>query len=203
VKKLQKRFPINNKSANCAFRKKGGWMFDIKKAFAILSIAIFLVPMAGLIILYRDNLEGIVLPPEVKNLASGDFSSQMFPTLTGETVDPTAGTVSFYFRFENVLSSKITVKDISSDIVDADDHRLIAHISLSKTLIIMPNKPVMITVSGTLTSGTIQYFKDYLAQSSENDDIHLLFQNLHVEAAGITAYSDSSDAGWLMVKGVV
>ena len=52
-------------------------MDKVKIALTILSIAIVIGPLAGAAYVYRDNLLGLVVPPQVKSLVSGDSSGSL------------------------------------------------------------------------------------------------------------------------------
>jgi len=43
-------------------------MDKVKTALTLVSIAIIVGPIAGAVFLYRDNLLGLVVPPQVKSL---------------------------------------------------------------------------------------------------------------------------------------
>jgi hypothetical protein len=179
-------------------------MVRAKTAFTILSILIVVIPMTGLLLMYHDNLLGIVLPPETQSLVNGgQATAGMLPKLTSETFNPADKTVSFYFSFTNELDSQITVNMISAVIYSADDNHIISHVSLDQPLTIEPKQTVSIKVSGGITDAAIAYLRNYI-ETSASGNIHMVFKNLFVDAAGVQVHSDSSDAGWITLpKGVV
>ena len=50
-------------------------MDKVKIALTMLSILIVIGPLAGVAYVYRDNLLGLVVPPQIKSLVSGGDST--------------------------------------------------------------------------------------------------------------------------------
>lgn len=100
-------------------------MDKVHLALTILSIAIIVGPIVGVVYAYRGNLVGLALPPELKSLASGNYSASRFqpPMRAGQpTYDPVAKTFTFSFKFTNPLQNTISVENISANVI-CKDHR--------------------------------------------------------------------------------
>ena len=67
-------------------------MDKVKIALTILSVAIVVGPLIGIAFVYRDNLLGLVVPPQIKSLINGGDSNGLtsvgsqfqMPTLVGD-----------------------------------------------------------------------------------------------------------------------
>ena len=64
-------------------------MEKVKIALTLLSIAIVVGPLAGMALIFRDNLAGLVVPPEITNIANGQMgnvtaSNFVSPSLASE-----------------------------------------------------------------------------------------------------------------------
>ena len=50
-------------------------MDKVKIALTVLSILIVIGPLVGVAYVYRDNLLGLVVPPQIKNMVNGGDST--------------------------------------------------------------------------------------------------------------------------------
>jgi len=95
-------------------------MNKVKFALTMLSIAIIVVPVAVAVYIYRDNLEGLVLPRQFQNMINGALSGSKSPSslanlqvpqaIGSPQYDPATGTFSYPFNVTNPLSTQIQLK---------------------------------------------------------------------------------------------
>jgi hypothetical protein len=175
-------------------------MDKVNLAFTILSIAIIVGPIAGVIYIYRDNLLGLVLPPEVKSLTNGDLAESKFqpPMPAGEPqYDPETKTFTFSFKFTNPLQNEISINQISADVKCKDHNVHLGNVSINEPIKIGPGETVVINASGSWTQEALNHFKAQHC-GPEDDDINVAFENLNVDLAGIKVHMDElPDAGWV------
>ena len=175
-------------------------MDKVHLALTILSIAIIVGPIVGVVYAYRGNLAGLVLSPELKSLASGNYSASRFqpPIPVGQpTYDPVTNTFTFSFKFTNPLQNTISVENISANVICKDHRDFLAHVSINQPMTITPGETVTIDASGCWTQAALDHFKTYHC-GPEDDDINVAFQNLNVNLAGIQVRMDElADAGWV------
>ena len=175
-------------------------MDKVKIALTLLSVAIVVGPIAGVLFVYRDNLLGLVVPPEVNNLMNGGFTESQFqpPMPVGEPqYNKETRTFTFSFKFTNPLQNEIAINVISAGIKCKDHNVFLGNISLDRPLKIAPGESAIINASGSWTQEAISHFQ---AQHSgpEDDDINVAFENLNVDLAGIKVQMDElADAGWV------
>ena len=175
-------------------------MDKVKIALTILSIVIIVGPIAGVVYVYRDNLLGLVVPPEVKGLMNGSFTESQFqpPMPVGQPqYNPETKTFTFSFKFTNPLQNEISIDDISAGIKCKDHNVFLGNVSISKPIKIAPGETAIINASGSWTQEALNHFQ---AQHSgpEDDDINVAFENLNVDLAGIKVQMDElADAGWV------
>jgi len=177
-------------------------MDKVHLALTILSIAIILGPIASVVYAYRSNMLGLVLPPELKSLASGNYSASRFqpPMPAGQpSYDPVTRTFTFPFKFTNPLDNTIAIQDISANVICKDHRDLLGYISINQPITITPDEIAIINASGYWTQEALDHFKAYHS-GPEDDDINVAFQNLNVNVAGVQIHIDElADAGWVMM----
>src|SRR5271157_1059055 len=98
-------------------------MNKTKIALTILSIAIVIGPLLGVVFVYRDNLMGLVLPPETSNaLNLGNLANlgsnnsqpnfQLFTPTSEPTYNQTTGAFTYPFNFTNPTSNTISLDQL-------------------------------------------------------------------------------------------
>jgi hypothetical protein len=179
-------------------------MNKVKIFLTILTIAIIVIPITVEVLAYRNNLLGLIIPPEIANMANGSSSngnstsslvnSQFeLPQPVGEPqYNPETKTVSFTFNFTNPLNTPVTINKLEAGIVSHDDGVFLGNVSISEPLTLVPGQTVDITALGVLSDDAINYFKThYAGQNSINVD----FTNLNVDVAGIQVQVDRQNIG--------
>lgn len=186
-------------------------MNKAKIALTILSIAIVVGPIASVVLLYRDNLVGLVVPPEIKNLgenlsvnnsSSSPFiagSNVQLPTLAGETqYNQETGAFSYPINFTNPLKTEISVDQISAQIQSKDNNAILGNISITQPIEIAPGQSGIINATGNLDPEAINQIK---AQYS-GDVNNIALENVNIVVGGIQIHFDELDAGSLQALGV-
>ena len=177
-------------------------MDKLHLALTVLSIAILVGPLAGVVYTYRSNLSGLVITPEIKNFASGDVSKTNFqpPVPAGvPQFDPATGVYTFSFKFTNPLEDPISVDRISAEVYCKDHDVALGSVSIAQPMTIQPGETVTINACGTWTQQALNHFKAYHS-GPEDDDINVSFKDLNVDLAGIKIHMDElEDAGWVMM----
>ena len=181
-------------------------MDKVKLALTVLSILIVIVPLAGAAFVYRDNLLGLVLPPQIKSLISGGGStgSQSQPDFqppqpVGQPqYNPQTGALTISFNVTNPLSNQISVNNLSAQ-VQSQDGASLGSISLNQPVQIAPRETSTINVPGVLSQNAISQFE---AQNPGATSINLSLANLNVNFAGVTVQKDQvNNVGQLQLPG--
>ncbi len=176
-------------------------MDRVKLALTILSIAIVIGPLAGLAYVYRDNLLGLVVPPQVKSLVNGDSSGSQFqmPTPVGEPqYNAQTGGVTFSFNFTNPLTNEVSIDKLSAE-VQSEDGVCLGNISLSQPIQIASGETCTVNVLGVLNQAAISQCE---AQNPGANGINISLANLNADVAGVTVHMDQvNNAGQLQLPG--
>jgi hypothetical protein len=181
-------------------------MDKLKIALTILSIAIMLVPIAVELLVYRDNLSGLVLPPQFESLLNGADSnptsdgtqaSQLLPDFqlpqpVGQPkYDQQTGAFVYPFNFTNPLDTEISLDKLTADICSKDNTTL-GTISIDQPININPGESAIINAEGILSQDTINQLS---AQYSSYANLDIALENVDVTIGGVSIHIDHIDAG--------
>lgn len=172
-------------------------MNKIRLLLTVITIAIVVIPLVGMLLAYQNNLLGLFVPPEINQIAddltggNGNNGSGMEPpTMVGEPqYDAASRTFSVTFQYKNSFPVGITIKSLSGDI-ECVEHRFpLGNASLSKSVSIDAGETGTMTVLGTWTNEAINHFHTAHA-GEENVDVVLV--NMTVDISGIQLQFDQS-----------
>jgi len=178
-------------------------MEKVKIALIILSIAIVIGPLAGMALIYRDNLAGMVLPPEISNMANGQIgnvtaSNFVAPTLASEPqYNPNTGALSVSLSFTNPLSNQISVEQFSADIKSKDNNIPLGNISLADPINIAPGENGIIDVAGNLSPELINQIQ---TKYQDNGRVNVVIENIDAVVAGVHFHLGSFDVGSIQLQ---
>lgn len=184
-------------------------MDRVKFALTILSIMIIVVPLVVEVYVYKDNLEGLVLPPQIKDLMnggnngnSGSFTNpqssassslpnfQMPQPVGQPQYDPATGAFSYPFNFTNPLSTQLSLTQLSAQVV-TEDGTPIGNISIPQTISIAPGANAIIAVVGNLNTEEV----NQLAAQYQSGNLNIALNNVNVVVGGVSIHMDHIDAG--------
>jgi hypothetical protein len=185
-------------------------MKKLKIFLALLTIAITVTPIAIEVLLYHDNLLGLIIPPEITNLLNDHnnngnsnsnnnndnslLNSQFdLPQPVGDPqYNPETKTISYTFNFTNPLQTTIAVDKLQAGIVSHNDNFFLGNITIDKPIKLDPGQTTDITALGILSDDALNYFK---SKSETQNSINLDFINLNVDLAGIQIQLDKQNVG--------
>ncbi len=182
-------------------------MDKVKIALTVLSILIVIGPLAGAAFVYRDNLVGLVVPPQVKSLvnggdSTGSQSQPQFqpPQLVGQPqYNAQTGAFTVSFNFTNPLTNEVSIDKLSAEVQSEEGGVSLGNISLNQPIQITPGETSIINVSGILNQNAISQFE---AQNPGVNGINISLANLNVDVAGITVHMDQvNNVGQLQLPG--
>ncbi|MBN1244090.1 hypothetical protein JXA31_00680 [Candidatus Bathyarchaeota archaeon] len=170
-------------------------MDKVRLLLTLITIAIVVVPIVGMVLAYQGNLLGLFIPPEINEIADdltggdGDNGSGLeAPTMVGEpTYDEATRTFSVSFQYKNTFHLDITIKSLTGNI-ECDEHRFpLGNASLSKPVSIDAGETGTLTVLGTWTEEAIDHFENMHA-GEEMVDVVLV--DFAVDISGIQLQMD-------------
>jgi hypothetical protein len=172
-------------------------MDKVRLLLTVITIAIVVIPIVGMLLAYQDNLLGLFIPPEINELAD-DFiggdgtngSGLEPPTMVGEPqYDKATRTFSASFQYKNTFPIDITINSLSGNI-ECDKHRFpLGNTSLSKPVSIDAGETATLTVLGTWTEEAINHF-----QTAHGDEeiVDVVLVGFAVDISGIQIQIDQS-----------
>lgn len=142
-------------------------MEKVRLVLTLVTIAIVVIPLVGVVLAYQDNLVGLFVPPEMTEMADGlmggdgmDGSGIEPPTMVGEPeYDPETQTFSISFQFENPFPMDITIESLTGNIECAEHRFHLGVASLSEPVSIDAGETGILTVLGTWTDEAIIHFE--------------------------------------------
>jgi hypothetical protein len=185
-------------------------MKKLKIFLALLTIAITVTPIAIEVLIYHDNLLGLIIPSEITNLLNDHNNSgnsignnndvnsllnsqfELPQPVGGPQYNPETQTVTYTFNFTNPLQTPIEVDNLQAGIVSHNDGFFIGNITIDKPLKLNPGQTVDITALGILSDEAINYLK---IKSETQNSINLDFTNLNVDLAGLQIQLDNQNIG--------
>jgi hypothetical protein len=151
----------------------------IRLILTVITIAINVVPVAGILLVYQDNLLGLVVPSGINKIANGGFITEKPlepPTFVGSQYNVTSKTVTLTFQFTNPFNFDVTINSMSAGIQCAEHNFPLGNATLNSPVNIRANETATMTVLGTWTQDALNHFQK--AHAGE--------QSIDVELVGLT-----------------
>lgn len=151
----------------------------------LITIGTTVGPIGAVVVMNSDDLTQVVIPPEIKDIFSGD-SSLLAPILSGEsgegdfniglimpkfvssTFDEAAQTFSVTVNVTNILNYDLTLNALTATVTATQGGAELATVQLSNPVTIPAGEWSMVTVSGTWTQAAEDYYNNNSSASSIN-----------------------------------
>jgi hypothetical protein len=154
-------------------------MDKVRLLLTLITIAINVVPIVGILLVYQNNLLGLVIPPainEIMNATSFTSNSVEPPSFVDSHYDIASRTVTLTFKFTNPFNFNVTIISMSADI-QCDAHKFpLGTATLSNPVNIRASETATITVLGVWTQDATNHIQT----------AHAGAQSIDVELVGIT-----------------
>ena len=176
-------------------------MNKTKILLTLLSVMIIVLPLAVQVLAYQDNLVGLIIPPEIANMANGSSSvvNSQFqpPQIVGEPeYNPETKTATFTFSFTNPLNTEMSIKTLEAGVKCHDHDLLLGNVSIGDSLTLAPGQSVEISALGKLTDEAVNHF---MTQHASSNNVNVDFCNLNVEIGGVKIQVDEQNIGWITI----
>lgn len=187
-------------------------MNTVKIALTLLTIAITVGPLVYVVFIYRDNLIGLVLPPQFANLgqnlgqnmSNGNSSGnplsslnitgsnfQMPKLVSNPQYNPDTGEFSLSVNVTNPLTNELSIDQLSVQIQSKDNNTLVGNISIPQPINIQPGESSIINVTGIMPQ---DMFNQISGQNTGNIDLNnIILKNLDVNIGGVKIHIDEID----------
>jgi hypothetical protein len=172
-------------------------MDKIRLVLTLITIAIVVLPLVGTLLAHQSNLLGLIVPPEMNELADdfmggdGDNGSGLEPpTMVGEPqYDEATRTFSMTFQFKNSFPLDITIKSLSGNI-ECEEHRFpLGTASLSEPVSIDAGETGTMTVLGTWTDEGMNHFEN---EHGDEELVDVVLVDFAVDFSGLQIEIDQS-----------
>lgn len=172
-------------------------MDKVRLLLTLITIAIVVIPIVGMLLAYQDNLLGLFIPPEINEIADdlmgGDGANGSGlepPTMVGEPeYDEASRTFSVTFQFKNTFPVDITINSLSGNIECVDHGFHLGNASLSKPVSIDAGETKTMTVLGTWTEEAISHFH---TKHAGEETVDVVLVDFAVDVSGIQIQLDPS-----------
>ncbi len=140
----------------------------------IISVSLVAAPVGAVVYTYRDDLTGLVVPPEIQNAMSGDASfilnddvlgidgygdgndpntvlnNFVTPTLVDAQIDQSQNTFTLRINVTNPLNYDLTLNKMSTDVQSIEGQTL-ATVNIGQSVIMPAGQSSIIKVDGIWT----------------------------------------------------
>jgi hypothetical protein len=174
----------------------------------LINVGAIVGPIAGVVVVYRSNLQDLVVPPEVLEIVGNTINSVTsstpnnpsgapsnpdnnpsgggnlaLPQYVSSSYDPVARTVTAIFNFTNPFNFTISINDISADVQCHAHSFMLGHAAISNPVDVPPMQTADITVIFAWTVAAQEHFQTaHAGQTSINVDL----LNITVNVSGIS-----------------
>ncbi len=172
----------------------------------LISIGTIVGPMAGAVIMYRDNLSQLVIPTQLSNIINGNnnnsnnnnnngnIGSGNFgvgdngggfptPTFVSAQINVEAKTFTVTVNVTNSLNYDLTINSLNATAESSQDHYQLGTISMDSPVTIVAHQASLLTVSGLWTQDAVDHVQNsFPGATSINVDL----ANLTIDVNGIT-----------------
>jgi hypothetical protein len=165
-------------------------MDKIKLILTLITIAITVVPIVGVLLTYQDNLVGLFVPPEINDIADkfsgggddgGSDGPQVEPVGPPE-IDPVSHTIRQSIEFKNTFPLDITLKSMSGDVQCVEHGSNVGVASLEDSVSIPVGETGIVTLIVTFTDEGINHFK---LEHVGEETVEVVLVNVEVDISGI------------------
>jgi hypothetical protein len=159
-------------------------MDKMRLLLTIITVAIVAVPILGMLLTNQNNLLGLVIPPQLSDLAESRLEP---PTFVDSQYDAASRTVALTFSFKNPFKADLTINSMSANLV-CDEHNFpLGNAVLDKPVSMGAGETAMVTIFGTWTEEALAHF--HSAHGGDKTiDVELV--NLAVNFKGMTVHTD-------------
>jgi len=169
----------------------------------LISIGTVVGPVGAVVIIYRDNLSQLVIPPQIQDILNGNSSiiqdnsnsnnndnstsdsgsiGFITPTFVSAQIDTTSRTFTITVNVTNNFNYDLTLNALNATVETSQDQTQLATINLSNPVTIYAGQTSLVTVSGTWMQTAENYLNDHAGATSI--DVELI--NTTIDVNGIT-----------------
>jgi hypothetical protein len=164
----------------------------------LISVGLVAGPVGAVVYIYRDDLTGLVVPPEIKGALNGDNSFLLndnianggdansilngfvTPTFVSANIDQATNTFNVKVNVTNPLNYELTLNTFSTE-VQTPGGQQIAAVDIGNPLTIPSGESIIVQVDGAWT----QVGENYIIAHAGDSSITIALVNIVVDVNGI------------------
>jgi len=159
---------------------------------ALISIGAVAGPVAGVVLVYKNNPVEMIVPSEIEALIAGSFGADEpfeLPQYVSSSFDPSTQTLTATFSFANPFELDLRVNSLSADVECAIHAFNLGHAELVDPVPIDAGDTALIHMVFKWTQAAEDHF---LTAHSGATSIDIELVNLGVDVSGITIETPES-----------
>ena len=169
-------------------------MDKVRLILTLVTVIITVVPIVGVLLAHRDNLLGMVIPPEIEEIqnklsSSGSAEEPMLEPVGEPQYDFTSRKMTQLIAFKNVFPFDITVNSITGDVECAAHNFHLGAVNLEKPVSINVNETKTLTVVVTWTAAAENHFE---AAHADEEVVTVNLVGLTVDVKGVQLQMDQT-----------
>ena len=162
----------------------------------LISIGTIVGPVGAVVVMYRDNLIQLVIPPQINDIINGngintitqDNGSSgpggfLAPVFVGAQIDNASRTFTVTVNFTNTFNLNLTLNGLSAGVECSQHNYPLGTISTNGVIEVLSGETTQITISGPWTQDAENHFTTEHAGATAID-VNLV--NLTIDVNGIT-----------------
>ena len=165
-------------------------MDKVRILLTLITVAIVVGPLVVEVVIYKDNLSGLIIPPEINNLmnTTGGNGSLLetsieVPQMVSSEYDPISRTVNFSFNFTNPFNFNLTLRSMSASVVCTQHDFSLGKVALVNPIQLRGGETALIPVTGTWTEDAVNHFT---TEHPGAQKISVDLTGMNVDISGIT-----------------
>jgi hypothetical protein len=155
-------------------------------ALILINIGAIVTPIAGVIVLYSNNLFEIVLPKEVEETISNTLNieeSIQLPQYVTASYDTSTRTAQIIFNFTNPFELNLTVNTLSANLECENHNVTLGHANLNNQVEILEKETQNITIDFMWTeTAELHFLNEHISETS----IEIKLVDIQLDISGIT-----------------
>ena len=184
--------PLDTESKDGSLR-----MDKMKLVLILITVAITVAPIAGILLMYQNNLVGLFVPPEINQITdklsggdNGGGSDGPQVELVGlPEIDPVSYTIKQSIKVSNPVPFDITLKSLSGDVQCVEHGFNVGVASLEDSVSIPAGETGTVTLLITWTDDGLAHFGS--AHAGE-ETVEVVLVNVGVDVSGIQLQLDQN-----------
>jgi len=170
----------------------------------MITILIAVTPISLQVIIHRDNIVSLILPPTIEELLFGstgdianadviNFAGMSFslPYLSETPTLSHDNTIKLSYTFTNPLDGKITIISMDAEIICTDHNFTLGHVSI-EPITFEAYQTLELNVTCTLTAQAIKHIE---TQHKNQNNINTEFKNYSIDLTDIKIIMDHRKLG--------